>query len=73
PLDSPHMAKMLIVTPQFNCSNEIISVSSLVSARPHLERNGHYLTAKDNQVVHLHPSNFLDHKPWRVSSFHISS
>ncbi|KAF2325055.1 hypothetical protein GH714_022474 [Hevea brasiliensis] len=29
----------------------------------HLERTGHYLTVKDNQVVHLHPSNCLDHKP----------
>ncbi|CAI9100914.1 OLC1v1038104C1 [Oldenlandia corymbosa var. corymbosa] len=29
----------------------------------HLERAGHYLTVKDNQVVHLHPSNCLDHKP----------
>ncbi|KAL6531878.1 hypothetical protein OROMI_028241 [Orobanche minor] len=29
----------------------------------HLERSGHYLTVKDNQVVNLHPSNCLDHKP----------
>ncbi|KAL5983443.1 hypothetical protein ACLOJK_017528 [Asimina triloba] len=29
----------------------------------HLERTGQYLTTKDNQVVHLHPSNCLDHKP----------
>ncbi|KAM0053933.1 putative RNA helicase [Helianthus debilis subsp. tardiflorus] len=29
----------------------------------HLERTGHYLTVKDNQVVHLHPSNCLDRKP----------
>lgn len=29
----------------------------------HLERNGQYLTVKDNQVVHLHPSTCLDHKP----------
>ncbi|KAL7226907.1 hypothetical protein ACSBR1_021889 [Camellia fascicularis] len=29
----------------------------------HLERTRHYLTVKDNQVVHLHPSNCLDHKP----------
>ncbi|KAK8718183.1 hypothetical protein V6N13_045426 [Hibiscus sabdariffa] len=28
----------------------------------HLERTGHYLTVKDNQVVHLHPSNCFDHK-----------
>ena len=29
----------------------------------HLERTGHYLTVKDNQVVALHPSTSLDHKP----------
>ncbi|KAL6504980.1 hypothetical protein OROGR_024797 [Orobanche gracilis] len=29
----------------------------------HLERTGQYLTVKDNQNVHLHPSNCLDHKP----------
>ncbi|CAL9006314.1 unnamed protein product [Prunus brigantina] len=34
----------------------------------HLESNtGHYSTVKDNQVVHLHPSSCLDHKPeWIV-------
>ncbi|RKP11677.1 hypothetical protein BJ684DRAFT_17750 [Piptocephalis cylindrospora] len=29
----------------------------------HLERTGHYLTVKDNQIVMLHPSSALDHKP----------
>lgn len=29
----------------------------------HLERTGHYLTIKDNQVVQLHPSTCLGHKP----------
>eukprot|EP00729_Bicosta_minor_P015210 gene15210-920_t len=29
----------------------------------HHERSGHYLTVKDNQIVQLHPSNSLDHKP----------
>ena len=28
-----------------------------------MERTGHYLTVKDNQVVQLHPSTCLDHKP----------
>ncbi|XP_014261070.1 putative pre-mRNA-splicing factor ATP-dependent RNA helicase PRP1 [Cimex lectularius] len=33
----------------------------------HLEKTGHYLTIKDNQVVQLHPSTCLDHKPdWVV-------
>lgn len=29
----------------------------------HLERSGHYLTVKDNQIVQLHPSSCMDHKP----------
>ncbi|CAG0916978.1 unnamed protein product [Notodromas monacha] len=29
----------------------------------HFERTGHYLTIKDRQVVQLHPSTCLDHKP----------
>lgn len=29
----------------------------------HLERQGSYLTVKDNQMVTLHPSTCLDHKP----------
>lgn len=29
----------------------------------HAERAGHYLTIKDNQVVALHPSTCLAHKP----------
>lgn len=29
----------------------------------HLERSGHYLTVKDNQIVTLHPSSVLDQKP----------
>lgn len=29
----------------------------------HLERTKHYQTIKDNQVVQLHPSTCLDHKP----------
>ena len=31
------------------------------------EKSGHYLTVKDNNVVQLHPSTCLDHKPdWVV-------
>ena len=29
----------------------------------HLQRTGHYLIIQDNQVVQLHPSTCLDHKP----------
>ena len=29
----------------------------------HLQKQGHYLTVKDNQVVAIHPSSVLDSKP----------
>ena len=29
----------------------------------HLQRAGHYMTLKDDQVVAIHPSSTLDHKP----------
>ncbi|KAM9314844.1 ATP-dependent RNA helicase DHX15-like [Pholidichthys leucotaenia] len=109
PLD-PQLAKMVIASCEFNCSNEILSITAMLSALmsadnvrqqlsrimdrfnlprrsteftsrdyyinirralctgffmqvAHLERTGHYLTVKDNQVVQLHPSTVLDHKP----------
>ncbi|XP_027041889.1 putative pre-mRNA-splicing factor ATP-dependent RNA helicase PRP1 [Pocillopora damicornis] len=119
PLD-PQLAKMVIASCDHNCSNEILSITAMLSVpqvfmRPneakkaadeakmkfahidgdhltllnvyhaykqseyynlilmfsflmlifvaHLERSGHYLTVKDNQVVQLHPSTCLDHKP----------
>ncbi|KAF3836991.1 hypothetical protein F7725_004455 [Dissostichus mawsoni] len=125
PLD-PQLAKMVIASCEYNCSNEILSITAMLSVpqcfvRPtearkmadeskmrfahidgdhmtllnvyhafkqnsdsnqwcyenfvnyrslmsadnvaHLERTGHYLTVKDNQVVQLHPSTVLDHKP----------
>ena len=37
--------------------------SGFFSQIAHLEKSGHYLTVKDNQVVQLHPSTCLDHKP----------
>ncbi|XP_054721119.1 putative pre-mRNA-splicing factor ATP-dependent RNA helicase PRP1 isoform X2 [Uloborus diversus] len=129
PLD-PQLAKMLISSCDYNCSNEILSITAMLSDHEdpqwcydnfvnyrslksadnvrqqlsrimdrfslkrtstefsskdyyinirkalvagffmqvaHLERTGHYLTIKDNQVVQLHPSTCLDHKPeWVV-------
>lgn len=38
-------------------------VSGFFMQVAHLERTGHYLTVKDNQVVALHPSTCLAHKP----------
>ena len=40
-----------------------ISPSGFFMQVAHLERTGHYLTVKDNQVVALHPSTVLQHKP----------
>uniref|UniRef100_A0A6I8PXH6 ATP-dependent RNA helicase DHX15 n=1 Tax=Xenopus tropicalis TaxID=8364 RepID=A0A6I8PXH6_XENTR len=125
PLD-PQLAKMVIASCDYNCSNEILSITAMLSDHEssqwcydnfinyrslmsadnvrqqlsrimdrfnlprrstdftsrdyyinirkalvtgyfmqvaHLERTGHYLTVKDNQVVQLHPSTVLDHKP----------
>lgn len=38
-------------------------VSGFFMQVAHLEKSGHYLTVKDNQVVALHPSTCLQHKP----------
>ncbi|CAF2400817.1 unnamed protein product [Rotaria sp. Silwood2] len=38
-------------------------VSGFFMQVAHLEKTGHYLTIKDNQIVQLHPSTCLDHKP----------
>uniref|UniRef100_F6WD76 ATP-dependent RNA helicase DHX15 n=1 Tax=Ornithorhynchus anatinus TaxID=9258 RepID=F6WD76_ORNAN len=125
PLD-PQLAKMVIASCDYNCSNEVLSITAMLSDHEsvqwcydnfinyrslmsadnvrqqlsrimdrfnlprrstdftsrdyyinirkalvtgyfmqvaHLERTGHYLTVKDNQVVQLHPSTVLDHKP----------
>ncbi|KAH7518777.1 hypothetical protein FEM48_Zijuj09G0207000 [Ziziphus jujuba var. spinosa] len=56
------------------CSNDFSSRDYYINIRKamlagnfmqvaHLERSGHYLTVKDNQMVQLHPSTGLDHKP----------
>jgi pre-mRNA-splicing factor ATP-dependent RNA helicase DHX15/PRP43 len=37
--------------------------SGLFMSVAHLQRSGHYLTAKDNQVVAIHPSSVIDRKP----------
>ncbi|CAF1004366.1 unnamed protein product [Rotaria sordida] len=38
-------------------------ISGFFMQAAHLEKTGHYLTIKDNQIVQLHPSTVLDHKP----------
>ena len=41
--------------------------SGLFMQVAHLQRQGHYLTAKDNQVVSIHPSSVLSGKPQWVA------
>jgi pre-mRNA-splicing factor ATP-dependent RNA helicase DHX15/PRP43 len=42
-------------------------VGGLFMQAAHLQRQGHYLTCKDNQVVAIHPSSVIDSKPpWVV-------
>ena len=44
-------------------------VSGFFAQVAHLERTGHYLTVKDHQMVHLHPSTVLESKPeWYVAA-----
>lgn len=38
-------------------------VSGFFMQAAHLERTNHYLTVKDNQIVQLHPSTCLSHRP----------
>ncbi|KAI8049085.1 P-loop containing nucleoside triphosphate hydrolase protein [Syncephalis plumigaleata] len=57
----------LVSTP-FNDKNYYINIrrallSGFFMQVAHQERSGHYLTVKDNQIVNLHPSTCLDHKP----------
>lgn len=42
--------------------DSVVVVDDLLQVA-HLERTGHYLTIKDNQMVQLHPSTCLDHRP----------
>ncbi len=44
-----------------NMKKSIISAFFMQVA--HQERGGHYMTVKDNQVVLIHPSTAIEHKP----------
>ncbi|KAL8170369.1 hypothetical protein V2J09_022173 [Rumex salicifolius] len=60
--------QLKLCSTEFNSRNYYVNIRKAILAGyfmqvAHLERTGHYLTVKDNQVVHLHPSNCLDHKP----------
>eukprot|EP00271_Cylindrocystis_brebissonii_P001537 TRINITY_DN1179_c0_g2_i1.p1 TRINITY_DN1179_c0_g2~~TRINITY_DN1179_c0_g2_i1.p1 ORF type:complete len:738 (-),score=153.97 TRINITY_DN1179_c0_g2_i1:392-2605(-) len=59
---------MRLCSPDFNSREYYTNIRKAMLAGyfmqvAHLERTGHYLTVKDNQMVHLHPSTCLDHKP----------
>uniref|UniRef100_A0A7S2UZ15 RNA helicase n=1 Tax=Fibrocapsa japonica TaxID=94617 RepID=A0A7S2UZ15_9STRA len=59
---------LTLVSTDFNSKNYYTNikkclVSGMFMQVAHLERTGHYLTVKDNQVVSIHPSSVLDVKP----------
>ncbi|KAL7078523.1 hypothetical protein ACQ4LE_002354 [Meloidogyne hapla] len=56
------------VSADFNSRDYYINIRKALVAGffmqvAHLEKSGHYVTIKDNQIVNLHPSSVLDHKP----------
>ncbi|KAK3242293.1 hypothetical protein CYMTET_48013 [Cymbomonas tetramitiformis] len=57
-----------LVSTDFNSKDYYVNIRKALTAGffmqvAHLERTGHYLTVKDNQMVYQHPSTGLDHKP----------
>ncbi|KAK9814960.1 hypothetical protein WJX73_003260 [Symbiochloris irregularis] len=57
-----------LVSTDFNSRDYYTNIRKAITAGffmqvAHLERTGHYLTVKDNQMVYLHPSTCLDRKP----------
>lgn len=60
--------KITLVQGNFNDADYYVNIRRAITSGyfmqvAHLERNGHYLTVKDNQQVDLHPSSALEHKP----------
>ncbi|XP_039061339.1 probable pre-mRNA-splicing factor ATP-dependent RNA helicase DEAH2 [Hibiscus syriacus] len=58
------------------CSTDFKSRDYYVNIRKamaHLQRTGQYLTVKNNQEVHLHPSSCLEHKPeWVIYNEYVT-
>jgi pre-mRNA-splicing factor ATP-dependent RNA helicase DHX15/PRP43 len=53
--------------PNYSSNIRKALLSGFFMQTAHLEKAGHYMTIKDNQVVAIHPSSILDHKPeWCV-------
>lgn len=57
------LASMPFESPDFFTNIKKCLLSGFFMQTAHLERNGHYLTLKDEQVVMIHPSTALDSKP----------
>jgi len=57
-----------LISIDFNSSDYYLNLRRCIAAGlfmqvAHLQKQGHYLTAKDNQVVAIHPSSVMDNKP----------
>jgi len=57
-----------LVSTEFTSKDYYVNIRRALTAgyfmqAAHLEKTGHYLTIKDNQVVALHPSTCIDRKP----------
>ncbi|CAG8451353.1 6552_t:CDS:10 [Paraglomus occultum] len=57
-----------LLSTAFNDKNYYVNIRKALTAGffmqvAHLEKSGHYLTCKDNQIVQLHPSSCLGHQP----------
>ncbi|KAF1783016.1 P-loop containing nucleoside triphosphate hydrolase [Phytophthora cactorum] len=66
-LEMPTQSTLDIHSPQYYPNIIKALVSGFFMQVAHKAVGGHYVTVKDNQVVHLHPSCVLDNKPdWVV-------
>ncbi|KAE8996880.1 putative pre-mRNA-splicing factor ATP-dependent RNA helicase [Phytophthora rubi] len=66
-LEMPTQSSLDIHSPQYYPNIIKALVSGFFMQVAHKAVGGHYVTVKDNQVVHLHPSCVLDNKPdWVV-------
>lgn len=53
----PQLAKMLIVSPEFKCSNEILSIAAMLSVpNPYLRPNSQRKEADEAKAQFAHPS-----------------
>lgn len=75
----PQLAKMLIVSPEFKCSNEILSIAAMLSVpNPYMRPNSQRKEADEAKAQFAHPSG--DHlsllnlyHAYKTSAFSLSS